>query len=352
MTHPSFSVENDTTSMRTAIDAFVRSRPDASPYHLSAWRAAVYDAYGHESKIAIARTGDGIQGCLAWSVIRRPLGRASCSALPFCDVGGALATAPDLAAALETYAARAVAASGSAGLETRNPAQVPLSDADLAGRKVRMLLALPENADALMQSYPPKLRSQIRKAEKNGLVCAIETGAAALGAFYDVYSRNMLRLGSPPHGRAWFEAVCRHYDQDAFIAVVRHQGKPVGAGLVLRCETAAAIPWASTLVEFNPMSPNMLLYWTIQAHLCSQGVREFDFGRSTHGEGTFKFKKQWGAQPALLDWREWNDDGLPRMQGIGTGGGKLRSVVEQAWQKLPLPVANAIGPHLRRYITL
>jgi CelD/BcsL family acetyltransferase involved in cellulose biosynthesis len=123
---------------------------------------------------------------------------------------------------------------------------------------------------------------------------------------------------------------------------------------VLLCGENAVIPWASTLAEYNSLAPNMLLYWTIQSHLCETGARQFDFGRSTFGEGTYKFKKQWGALPVALDWREWDAQGVPeRAAPVAKGGGSsLRPLVESVWQRLPLVVANGLGGRLRRYITL
>lgn len=348
------SLVEDGQAERAALDAWVRRHPQGSPYHLGAWRAAVAEAYGFPAKLVLAYRGPELAGMLPLCVIKRPFGRPRWSALPFCDLGGPLADSPGLAGLMNAHAAQAAAHAGASGFEARSSASALPGDADLAGRKVRMLRALPDSAAALMQSYPPKLRSQIRKAEKNGLVAAVETGPAAVAAFYQVYSRNMRRLGSPPHSLAWFEAIERHYGDDAFVMVVRHQGQAAGAGIVLLNGERAAIPWASTLTEYNALAPNMLLYWAIQARLCESGVREFDFGRSTYGEGTYKFKQQWGALPHALDWQEWDAEGRLRIpdSGAAGAGGSLRPLVEHVWQKLPLALTNSLGPRLRRYITL
>jgi FemAB-related protein (PEP-CTERM system-associated) len=268
-----------------------------------------------------------------------------------------LAVSSEVSDALGTRARQDVGPARATGLELRMSDAGAADEAALAGRKVRMVLGLPDSAAALMQSYPPKLRSQVRKAEKNGLTSEVAGGGDAIGAFYDVYSRNMRRLGSPPHSRAWFEAIQRHYSAagDMFIVLVRHEGKTIGAGWVLLCGDKAVIPWASTLADYNALAPNMLLYWTIQSQLCERGVRQFDFGRSTFGEGTYKFKKQWGALPVPLDWREWDAQGAAAVTAPVVGGGaasRLRPLVEATWQRLPLALTNSLGPRLRRFITL
>lgn len=343
------------------LDAFARACPDGSAYHLAAWRRAVADAYGYPGQALVARRAGKLLGFLPLSAVNRPLGRPRWISLPFCDLGGPLAALPQVSEALAARARMDVGGARANGLELRCSHEDALDEAALAGRKVRMLLGLPESAAALMQSYPPKLRSQVRKAEKNGLTSEVAEGASAVAAFYDVYSRNMRRLGSPPHSRAWFDAIHRHYSAagDMLIVIVRHEGMAVGAGWVLLCGDKAVIPWASTLADYNPLAPNMLLYWTIQSQLCERGVRQFDFGRSTYGEGTYKFKKQWGALPVALDWREWDGQGVALQAAPiavpGAGGGiksNLRPMIESAWQKLPLAVTNSLGPRLRRYITL
>jgi FemAB-related protein (PEP-CTERM system-associated) len=350
-----FSYLDPTQDDTRELDGFVSNHPEGSAYHLSAWCRAVSDAYGYRSQVLVARRNGQLAGMLPLCVISRPFGSARWVSLPFCDLGGPLADDDALAAALAARARTDLGARQLAGLELRcSGAQAAAADAALAGRKVRMLLELPASADELMKSYPPKLRSQVRKAAKNGLTADVASAPEAVSAFYDVYARNMRRLGSPPHSRAWFEAIQRHYGQEGmFFVLVRHDDKTIGAGCVLVCGEHAVIPWASTLAEYNRLAPNMQLYDTILATVCERGVRHFDFGRSTFGEGTYKFKEQWGAQPCPLAWQEWKAGASqPQVEAGKAGPGRLRPLVEQVWQQLPLVLTNSLGPRLRRYITL
>ncbi|MDP5130693.1 MAG: GNAT family N-acetyltransferase, partial [Paraglaciecola sp.] len=218
--------------------------------------------------------------------------------------------------------------------------------------KVRMVVSLPADADILLASYKPKLRSQIKKAEKNGLTASCTNEFSALQQFYDVYSKNMHRLGSPVHRFQWFEQLWQalHQSERLFITLVYYSNKVVAAGLVLRCGHKACIPWASTLAEFNHLAPNMLLYWQIQAELANRGVSEFDMGRSTVGEGTYRFKAQWGAEPELLYWFHGSTNALALINTSKQS--KIRPIVEKVWQKLPLPIATRLGAYFRKYITL
>ena len=95
----------------------------------------------------------------------------------------------------------------------------------------------------------------------------------------------------------------------------------------------------------------MLLYWTFLSHASDNGHRYFDFGRSTPGEGTYRFKEQWGAVPEQLYWYGWPEKrgGSEKTSTIKTN---IRKTCEKVWSHLPLSVTNKLGPAVRRYIPL
>ncbi len=157
-------------------------------------------------------------------------------------------------------------------------------------------------------------------------------------------------LGSPTHSIKWFHALREMYQDDLLVGRVWFEGKIVGAGLLLFSGNNVSIPWASTLRDYNNLAPNMLLYWNLLRVSCDRGCKQFDFGRSTYGEGTYRFKKQWGARPVLLDWQTLNEQGVVAEKSASKS--RVRDMVETVWKKLPLSVVNTIGPRLRRHISL
>jgi hypothetical protein len=93
----------------------------------------------------------------------------------------------------------------------------------------------------------------------------------------------------------------------------------------------------------------MLLYWGFLAYACDHGFKCFDFGRSSPGEGTYRFKEQWGAVPCLLHWYK---DGITAGPMQGDASGRIRPMIEKIWARMPQRVADTIGPMVRRFITL
>ncbi|VAW87496.1 FIG070318: hypothetical protein [hydrothermal vent metagenome] len=332
---------------------YVHTHPQATAYHNFSWAQSVEQAYGHPNVSQIALIDDKIIGVLPVIKMTTPLsGHFYCS-LPFCDIGHALADNEQIITALLDKLHSMKNSSRAKKIEYRDTCvrveSVTAPD-EPQGKKVRMLLPLPETSAELLKSFKSKLRSQIHKSEKNGLTYQIGNSTELLDAFYQIFIHNMRKLGSPVHSKDWYRALRENYQNDFIISIVYTEKTAIGAGIVLRNNSKACIPWASTLAEYNRLAPNMLLYWSLLKEMTDSGAKEFDFGRSTFGEGTFKFKQQWGAQPLPLHWFLPGQGQLPSKQS--TNSSKLRKIVEQTWPKLPIGITTLIGPRIRKYISL
>ena len=77
-----------------------------------------------------------------------------------------------------------------------------------------------------------------------------------------------------------------------------------------------------------------------------KGCRIFDFGRSKAGTGAYSFKKNWGFTPTPLHY-EFKLPGGGEIPDLNPLNPKYRLMIE-SWKRLPLPVANLLGPHLVR----
>ena len=79
-----------------------------------------------------------------------------------------------------------------------------------------------------------------------------------------------------------------------------------------------------------------------------RGCRLFDFGRSKRGTGAFDFKKNWGFPPEPLFYQYIMRHGQ-EPPDINPLNPKFRIFVE-TWKRLPLPLANLLGPHIVRQL--
>lgn len=323
-------------------DAYVAADPHASIYHEYAWRDVVRSVFGHQTFYLAAREGAQIAGILPLVQLKSRLFGNFLVSLPYFNYGGVLARSARIANALSQRAAHLAGSLGASHVELRH------RFAECAGwpartDKVSMLLKLPHSVDALQKSLSSKLRSQIRRPLREGVECAFG-GEELLEQFYTVFAQNMRDLGTPVYPIRFFRAILQAMPQRTTIVVVSLRGAPVAAAILVSYRDTMEIPWASSLREANGVGVNMYMYWRALELAVQRGLAVFDFGRSSLDSGTLRFKKQWGAEPIQLYWHYWLRNGgqLPQ---LNPSNPKYRLAVA-AWQKLPLPLANWLGPHL------
>ena len=330
---------------RAAWDAFVLSRPEAVGYHEWAWRGIFERAFGHECIYLMARSGPTapVVGVLPLVLIKSFLFGKTLTSLPFVNFGGVLAESDDVARQLVDEGARLAGGHGASHLELRH---IERRFADWPCKQHKVTMRLPLET-GMWERIDRKARNQVRKAEKSGLA-AVRGGEELLTEFYTVFARNMRDLGTPVYDRRLFAEVLHTFPDRAHLIVVRLGAVPVAAGFTFRTRGMIEIPWASSIRDFNNLCPNHLLYWRAIETAVVEGCEVFDFGRSTPGEGTFKFKEQWNAQPVPLHWEYWLRGGgaLPDQSPKNP---KFHAAIE-AWKRCPLWLANGLGPRIVRSI--
>ncbi len=265
--------------------------------------------------------------------------------LPFVNYGGVVANGALAAGALTAHAISLARARHWRHVELRHIRR-QFAEWPAKRHKVAMWMPLAADPETLWSSLDRKVRNQVRKAEKCG--CTAEDGGEELlGDFYRVFAHNMRDLGTPVYGRRFFDEVFRSFPSETRVFVVRVAGEPVAASITVGWRDRLEVPWASSLRAHAAKSPNTLLYWAMLRWAVRQGCRTFDFGRSTPDEGTFHFKKQWGAQPHELAWEYLGLSGdLPDQSPKNP---KFKAAIA-LWQHLPVSVATALGPAIVRNI--
>ena len=327
-------------------DRFVESEPDASAYHRIGWPRLIGRAFDHEVHPLAALRGEQLVGVLPLVVMRSNLFGRFAVSLPFLNAGGVLTRDSEAAAVLLDAATAVARRAGVKYLELRHTRRIYPSLTERR-HKVAMTLALPETSDTLWQTIDRKARNLVRKAEKAGLRFA-DGGVEGVPAFYEVFARNMRDLGTPVFSRRLFEEVMTTFPANSRVLTVLHEDKAVAAAIVHWRGDWMEVPWASTLREANPLAANMFLYWRMLEFAVARGCRRFEFGRCTPGEGTFHFKKQWGAEPSPLVWEYWTG-GAPPVFTVNQNEGAY-SRASEIWSRLPLGVTRALGPRIVRGI--
>jgi len=323
-------------------DKYVMESIHSSCYHLIGWKDVVEKTFGHKAYYLLSEDGDGkINGILPIVHMRSLFFGNYMVSLPYFNYGGICADNDEARDQLLKEAICIAEEEKSKHIELRHTEALDIG-LPVKTSKVCMKLGLPEKSEDLWKSFSSKLRSQIRRPEKEGMQTRVGK-EEELSTFYDVFSKNMRDLGTPVYPKTFFRNILTKFPETSWIcSVYTKDDKPVASGFLVSFKDRLEVPWASSLREYNPFSPNMLLYWNILKFACEKGFKLFDFGRSTIGEGTFKFKEQWGSKPLQLYWHYWLKNAGP-LPELNPNNPKYRLAI-RTWQRLPVALTKLIGP--------
>ncbi len=331
---------------RRAWDELVTRAKCGSFCHLAGWREILSDVLGAECLYWQVVDADGaLQGILPLVRVRSRIFGHYLVSLPFLNYGGPLgsqAAQDRLVQEAVTEAARTRA--DLLELRTRDPGGF---DLPVSSRKITVLLPLPSDAETLFTRFPAKLRSQIRRPMKEGL--EVRFGPEQREPFYEVFARTMRDLGTPVLPRALFERLAATFPDLVVFGVVYRGEQPLAGGCGFGWRGEFEMTWAGALRESRRLAANMLLYWAFMEHAIGGGVRVFNFGRCTPGGSTHHFKRQWGGVDVPLSWHQ-SVGGAGGMSATPSPDDPAYSWGPRLWRRLPLFVANRLGPRLVRFL--
>jgi FemAB-related protein (PEP-CTERM system-associated) len=316
------------------IDAFVREHPEATPFHRPQWSRAVAAGTRCRAHYLVAQQSGAVMGVLPLSEVRSLLFGRSLSSAGFAVGGGVLALSNEAAVALTDAAVALAEKQGCPTIELRGGPLPPFwhqSEGVYAG----FARALPPGEEAILKSIPRKQRAEVRKALDNQLDVAIGTD---LGAHYRVYAESVRNLGTPVFPRRLFREMLDAFGGDADITMVSRCGEPLSTVFSLYMNDIVYPYWGGGTAAARGTRANELLYFGLMKHAAARGCTRFDFGRSKFGTGAFAFKKNWGFEPQPLVYARWGE-----ARETNPLSPKYRLQVA-AWKRLPLWVANRIGP--------
>ncbi len=326
-------------------DAFAAAAPGSTLCHRHAWRGVIGETFGHRCYWLAAReSGGALAGVLPLVRVRSRLFGRYLVSLPFLNYGGPLGS-PAAVQALAAHAAELARVERVGLLELRSRVELPL-DLPVSHRKVTVVLDLPDAPERLLQGFPSKLRSQVRRPFKEGVT--VRFGADQVEPFYAVFSRHMRDLGTPVMPASFFRAIAAHFGASAWFGCAYLGEVPIAGGAGFVWGDEFEMTWASSLVAHNRIAANMGLYRAFMERAIGEGLRRFNFGRCTPGGGTHRFKTQWGGRDEPLWWYQWPSGRSEA--GTPSADSPKWAWATAAWKRLPMSVANRIGPRIVRSI--
>ena len=335
-------LDADDAAAASRWDAFVHSCAEAGFFHRSAWQALIAEVFGHATHYFFAERDGRLVGVLPMAEVRSRLFGHSLVSLPFASVAGIASEDPQARAALQCEAETLARRLGVAHLEMRNATvQQGWPTQDLY---VDFRMAIPPVLDERMLCVPQKRRNMVRKALKLGLKAVPDD---TVERFFPVFARNARDHGTPTLPRAYFEALVARFGRDCrILSIDDAQGNCISSILCFFHRGEVMAYYAGETPVARGAAANDLKYWEVMKWAQAAGCTRFDIGRSKRGTGSFEFKRLWGfeAHPLHYQYLLLKRDTLPQNNPTNP---KYRLLIS-TWQRLPMPLANWMGPHIVR----
>jgi FemAB-related protein (PEP-CTERM system-associated) len=324
-------------------DAFVRDCAPATFFHRAGWQQILKTVFRHRTHFLYAERAGHIEGVLPLAQVKSLVFGNALVSLPFAVYGGVAADNPEAAAALEAEAQALAQRLGVSHLELRNVVarhpDWPTQDLYVTFRKE----ILPD-VEANMHAIPRKQRAMVRKGIRNRLTGVIDPG---VDRFFALYADNVHRHGTPALPKRYFEALRRTFGADCeVLTVVGADGRPLSSVLSFYFRDEVLPYYAGDDVIARDLAANDFKYWELLRRACERGLKVFDYGRSKQGTGSYAFKRNWGFEPQPLhyEYRLYRGEGIPQNNPLNP---KYRAFIG-LWRRLPIRLANAVGPHIVR----
>ncbi|WP_149538455.1 FemAB family XrtA/PEP-CTERM system-associated protein [Siccirubricoccus phaeus] len=331
-----------------AWDAFVQATPAATFFHLTPWARVIREAFGHRTYYAYAERDGAILGVLPLARMRTRLFGDSLASTPFCVYGGAVAVEEAARLALEAHA-----------LDLQKKLRVPCleyrrldaADAGWQGRSplyftFRKPIALTgDDTKDMQKNIPRKQRAEVRKAIERFKLTSVSDGDT--DRLHRIYAESVRNLGSPVFPRRYFRLLGQAFPGAHDVTTVLHEGNPVAAVLNFHFRDQVLPYYGGGTQAARGLSANDFMYWEVMRRAGNErGATLFDFGRSKAGTGAFAYKRNWGFTEEELHYCYRLAPGAAVPEN-NPNNPKYKLVIA-AWKRLPLAVANLLGPPLVR----
>ena len=341
-------IDRDGPNEAARLDGFVTRHGDGTPFHRPAWLKAVARGTNNKALALLLEDGPELIGYLPLSEIHSPIFGRLLASSGFA-VGGGVLLAPGadpapLFAAVEELAARRSCPS----VELRGGA-LPVSRGGWAIKQdshCGFVRPLATDDEAELLAIPRKQRAEVRRSLTFDLAVTVGTAKRDRDAHYAVYSESVRNLGTPVFPRGLFEAVLDGFGDDADILTVWDGGKPVSSVLSLYHDGAVMPYWGGGTWDARRLRANDRMYYELMLHARRKGCAAFDFGRSKTHSGAYDFKRNWGFEPVPLSYGVWTAPGAEKRDADPNSAAHARQIA--IWRKLPLAVANLVGPFIAR----
>ncbi len=327
-----------------AWNSFVARHPHGTFFHLAEWRDVLQQAFQIETFYLYAHDSNVITGILPLALVRRPLLGKVMISTPFCVLGGVLSNNVAITKQLEDTAVEMAKQHKVKYLELRYNEQTR-ADWPVNLDYFNFCKNLYQSNEENFKAIPKRRRAEIRKALSINLTCEEDID---INRFFAIYSCSLRNQGTPVYPKRYFEVLRNIFKERMQILTVSKDGNSICSllsfyfGKRVMPYYIGGLPLARSLRAYD------FVLWQQMQYACDKGVEIFDLGRSIAGTGSYHSKKTWGIKPEPLVYQYYliRAKNVPHINPLNP---RYRPLVA-IWKRLPLSIANSIGPLFSRII--
>jgi FemAB-related protein (PEP-CTERM system-associated) len=325
-------------------DDYVIRHPQASLFHLSGWRRVLDATFGYRPISLIASRDGRATGILPLFVTPTlPFG-CSLISVPLGVYGGICADDDAAGRALLDAAQTEAERMRVRYVELRH--ETPVHDLPMKDLYVTFRKEIFPDPEKNLAAVPRKQRRMIRQGGEHGLV-AQAGGEEWLEGFYRIYAHSVRNLGTPVYPFRLFQHLLREFGSACRIFVVHHEQTMVAAVMTFYFKNHVMPYYGGALRDAFQYAANDFMYWSLLNDGALRGYTIFDFGRSKRDSGSFHFKRHWGFEPTPLAY-QYHLVGQRRLPDLSPRNPRFSPAIA-VWKRLPLWLANSIGPTVVRF---
>lgn len=323
-------------------DQYVRNHAEGTFFHLSGWKEVLECGLGHQSYFFYVEKDEQVCGVLPLGHVKSRLFSDALISIPFGVYGGILSDNESVFKLLQQAAEQLALELNVDYLELRNmqPKQQgwPTKDLYVTFRKT-----LEPEPEQNMLAIPRKQRAMVRKGINAGLQGEIDVD---IERFYPVYAESVRNLGTPVFPKKYFQMLFEVFNDDCEVLTVTKDAQAISVVMSFYFRDEVLPYYGGGTDAARKYKANDFKYWELMRRSCEKGIRIFDYGRSKLNTGSYSFKKNWGFVPEPLHYQFYlvKSKQLPDINPLNP---KYQYFIN-AWKRLPLPVANVVGPFIAK----
>lgn len=326
-------------------DAFVTSCEEATLFHRAGWKRVIEESLGQSCHFLMVERDGEVRGVLPLTHVSSRLFGNTLISNAFCVYGGPAAKDDEARRALDRAASELAETLGVDHLEYRLRRPLHPDWACNASLYATFRKTIDADPEKNLLAIPRKQRAMVRKGIKLGLKSEIDR---TIDRFFPIYSESVRNLGTPVKSRRYYQSLLDVFADDCEVLTVVHDGQPISSvisfyfGDEVHLYHGGGLPAARQLAGYD------FMYWEVMRRASERGIRVFDYSRSKRGTGAFAFKEHWGFEPEALyhEYKLLKGDSVPDMNPLNPKYHRMIAL----WKRLPVRLANAVGPHLARQL--